>query len=103
MKKRLLLNGNEEEEENSDDDENTNNNKNKNKNSKIDDKKIKKVKNIIWRDSSDRYRMLVCPKFLLQKCSLTTCPLAHPGIRDCAPVSTDSTDILEKFTWTNSF
>lgn len=49
-------------------------------------KKKKGAQAIVWRDNSDRYRMLVCPKFLTGKCTLTTCPLAHPGLRDSAPV-----------------
>jgi hypothetical protein len=29
-------------------------------------------------------KLFVCEDFLKQNCSLTTCPLAHPGIRDSA-------------------
>lgn len=33
-----------------------------------------------------KLRLQVCESFLLGKCSLTTCPLAHPGLRDaCRP------------------
>ena len=60
----------------------------------IEKKKKKGVQAIIWRDNSDRYRMLVCQKFLTGHCTLTTCPLAHPGVRDAAPVSRTNNDFI---------
>eukprot|EP01041_Mallomonas_annulata_P004496 gene4496-8946_t len=43
----------------------------------------------MWLTSSDTItsKQQVCRRFLSQSCSKTTCPLAHPGIRDSAAVS----------------
>ena len=40
-----------------------------------------------WKVSIDGNRLLVCPYFLKKKCSKTTCPYAHPGLRDSAVIS----------------
>ena len=42
---------------------------------------------ISWTDNSDRNRMLVCDAFLRKACTLSCCPLAHPGLRDSALVT----------------
>ena len=89
LKRRLLLNQKEEQDE-----DNEMSITDKIIMAEIEKKKKKGVQAIIWRDNSDRYRMLVCQKFLTGHCTLTTCPLAHPGVRDAAPVSRTNNDFI---------
>ena len=51
------------------------------------DRKSREGRVISWTDNSDRNRMLVCDAFLKKVCTLSCCPLAHPGLRDSALVT----------------
>ena len=51
------------------------------------DRKSREGRVVSWIDNSDRNRMLVCDAFLRKVCSLSCCPLAHPGLRDSALVN----------------
>lgn len=41
---------------------------------------------VSWDTVLDGERMEVCSKFLKDECTLNSCPLAHPGIRDKAKI-----------------
>jgi hypothetical protein len=44
-----------------------------------------------YNQSDDMFeRLLVCQRFLRKECTKTTCPFAHPGIRDAAKVAVRS-------------
>ena len=43
--------------------------------------------NTSWVDSTDTLRLLVCPEYMHGACTSTTCPLAHPGVRDDAMIT----------------